>query len=207
MGELNKLDMTKKENSRKNIDSKEFMDDRYNPFSDSCTECEETESDKVTDLCEENDDKSAEMSEEQSDADEWRDKYLRLSAEFDNYRKRTLKEKANLAVMGGEMVIKAILPVLDDVDRALEAVRSSDDIESVRSGVELISTKMKDTLKSQGLKEIEAIGLELDTDFHEAVATTPAPEKKSKGRIIDVAQKGYSYKDKVIRHSKVVVGE
>jgi molecular chaperone GrpE len=140
------------------------------------------------------------------DAQDWKDKYLRLSAEFDNYRKRTLKEKADILAFGAKDVIKAMLPVLDDMDRALDAMGKTDDVEAIRSGVELISQKMNDMLKAQGLKEIEAIGRELDTDFHEAVAKFAAgPENK--GKIIDVTQKGYALKDKVIRHSKVVVGE
>ncbi len=137
---------------------------------------------------------------------EWKEKYIRLSAEFDNYRKRTLKEKMEIAAAGGEDVIKAMLPVLDDIDRALDAMNKTEDIESVRSGISLIAQKLGDMLKSKGLAEIEAIGKDLDTDFHEAVAKFKAePEKQ--GKIIDVAQKGYQLKDKVIRHAKVVVGE
>ncbi len=139
-------------------------------------------------------------------AKEWQDKYLRLSAEFDNYRKRTLKEKMEIAAAGGEEVIKAMLPVLDDMDRAMDAMQKTEDIASVRSGIELISQKLRDMLKAKGLKEIEALGQQLDTDFHEAVAKFPA-EPENKGKVIDVAQKGYQLKDKVIRHSKVVVGE
>ena len=137
---------------------------------------------------------------------EWKDKYMRLSAEFDNYRKRTLKEKMELVATGGEDVIKAILPVLDDIDRALAAMTDAKDVEAVRTGVELISQKLNDTLRSKGLSEIESVGLELDTDFHEAVAKFPVEEER-KGKIIDVVQKGYKLKDKVVRYAKVVVGE
>lgn len=151
-------------------------------------------------------DKAADKPAGDGAAKEWQDKYMRLSAEFDNYRKRTLKEKMELAAAGGEEVIKAMLPILDDMDRALEAMGKTEDVESVRSGIELISHKLRDMLKSKGLKEIEAIGQELDTDYHEAVAKFQAgPDKK--GKVIDIAQKGYQLKDKVIRHSKVVVGE
>ena len=141
------------------------------------------------------------------DAAEWRDKYLRLSAEFDNYRKRTLREKMELVASGGKDVITSILPVLDDIDRAMEAARSVQDIESVRTGTELIAQKLRGMLDAQGLKEIEAIGSAFDTDFHEAVAKTPAADPALKGRIVDVVQKGYKLKDNVIRHAKVVIGE
>lgn len=141
-----------------------------------------------------------------AEAEVWKDKYLRLSAEFDNYRKRTLKEKLDLVATGGEDVIRALLPVIDDIDRALEAMHKTDDIESVRTGIELISTKLRDTLASRGLSEIEAMGNELDTDLHEAIAKIPA-DKKQRGKIVDVVQKGYKLKDKVVRHAKCVVGE
>lgn len=137
----------------------------------------------------------------------WKDKYMRLSAEFDNYRKRTLKEKMDLVDMGGADVIKSLLPVLDDMDRAIESMHRTEDIVSVRSGIELIDTKLRDTLRQRGLREIEAVGMKLDTDYHEVVAKTPAADKKQRGNIVDVAQKGYSLKDKIIRHAKVVVGE
>ena len=138
---------------------------------------------------------------------EWRDKYVRLSAEFDNYRKRTLKEKMDLMSSAGEDVIKSLLPVMDDLERALAAMEKTSDVAAVREGVVLISNKLRDTLRGRGLAEIEAVGQELDTDFHEAVAKIPAQNEAQKGRIIDVVQKGYKLNDKVIRHSKVVVGE
>ena len=152
------------------------------------------------------DDKASEVADKEKEIDMWKDKYLRLSAEFDNYRKRTLKEKMDIAAAGGEEVIKAILPVLDDLDRALENMSKTEDIEAIRSGTDLISQKLRDMLKSKGLKEIEAIGQKLDTDYHEAVAKFQS-DAENKGKIIDVVQKGYMLKDKVIRHSKVVVGE
>ena len=138
---------------------------------------------------------------------EWRDKYVRLSAEFDNYRKRTLKEKMDLMSSAGEDVIKSLLPVMDDLERALAATEKASHVAAVREGVVLISNKLRDTLRGRGLAEIEAVGQELDTDFHEAVAKIPAQDETQKGRIIDVVQKGYKLNDKVIRHSKVVVGE
>lgn len=148
-------------------------------------------------------DNSAKMSEEQAD---WRDRFLRLSAEFDNYRKRTLREKMELVASGGEDVMKAMLPFLDDMDRALEAIESSTAVDSLKEGVTLITHKFRDTLGSKGVTEIAAVGELLDTDLHEAVALHPAGDE-NRGKIIDVVQKGYKMKDKVIRHAKVIVGE
>ena len=166
---------------------------------------EETSGDaKVADQETKTEDASEKMAAEIA---EWRDKYVRLSAEFDNYRKRTLKEKMDLMSSAGEDVIKSLLPVMDDLERALAATEKASDVAAVREGVVLISNKLRDTLRGRGLAEIEAVGQELDTDFHEAVAKIPAPDETQKGRIIDVVQKGYKLNDKVIRHSKVVVGE
>lgn len=148
-------------------------------------------------------DKTAQVADE---AAEWKDKYMRLSAEFDNYRKRTLKEKMDLIESGGEDVIKSMLAVMDDFERALAAMQSATDVAAVREGIELIQHKMCDALKAKGVSEIEAAGLPLDTDLHEAVAQFPAGDDK-KGLIIDVVQKGYKLKEKVIRYAKVVVGE
>lgn len=142
----------------------------------------------------------------EAEAAEWRDKYLRLQAEFDNYRKRTLKEKMSLVESGGENVIKALLPVVDDVDRALAAMEKSDDVEALRGGVRLISQKFNEVMRQQGVNEIEAVGKEFDVDVHEAVARFPIDGKNS-GEIIDVVQKGYKLGDKVIRYAKVVVAE
>ncbi|MCC8088569.1 MAG: nucleotide exchange factor GrpE [Rikenellaceae bacterium] len=139
------------------------------------------------------------------DAAVWQDKYIRLSAEFDNFRKRILKEKMDLISTGGEDVIKSILPVMDDMDRAEDAVEKSDDIESARTGMKLIRQKLIDVLKTKGVSEIEAMDQDMDTDLFEAVAKFPSEDKK--GKIIDVLQKGYKLKDKVIRFAKVVVGE
>ncbi len=137
---------------------------------------------------------------------DWKDKYVRLQAEFDNYRKRTLKEKMDLIQSGGSDVIKAFLPVVDDMQRAEAAMQKSDDIEALKNGVAMISQKMGETLKQRGVVEIEAIGLPLDTDLHEAVARFAAGEDK-RDTIIDVVQSGYKMGEKVIRFAKVVVGE
>lgn len=158
-------------------------------------------------MSEENSDQDAKSSDMADEASEWKDKYLRLVAEFDNYRKRTLREKMDLIASGGEDVIKSLLAIMDDIDRALDAMTKSDDIEAIRQGIVLIHQKLIDTLHAKGVEEISAIGQELDTDLHEAVAKFPVTEEEKKGKVIDVVQKGYKLKDKVVRFAKVVVGE
>lgn len=134
------------------------------------------------------------------------DKYIRLAAEFDNYRRRTAKERLELISTAGEDVIKGFLPVLDDCERALEVLRKSEASEAAIEGTELILNKIMTFLKGRGLSVIEALGKELDTDYHEAVAKFPVDDKEKKNRIIDVVQQGYKLNEKVIRFSKVVVG-
>lgn len=136
-----------------------------------------------------------------------KDKYLRLSAEFDNYRKRTMKEKAELVLNGAEKTISSILPVLDDFERALQNMDQTTDVKAVKEGVEIIYNKFLKVLKENGVKVIDAKGQLLNTDFHEAIAVIPAPEETQKGKILDCVQNGYTLNDKVIRHAKVVVGE
>lgn len=137
---------------------------------------------------------------------EWKDKYVRLQAEFDNYRKRTLREKMELVETGGQDVLKAVLPVVDDVQRAVEAMAKSDDVEALRRGVELIAQKFTETLKQKKVVAIEAKGLLFDEELMEAVAKFPAGEEQ-RGKVIDVVQTGYMLGEKVLRFAKVVVGE
>ena len=139
--------------------------------------------------------------------EEMSDKYLRLNAEFDNYRKRTLKEKMELTKTAGEDILVNILPVVDNFERAISAAEKAEDTTAVLEGVNLIYSNFKDFLKQRGVKEIESVGNVLDTDLHEAITNIPAPDKDSKGKIIDVIEKGYTLNDKVIRFAKVVVGE
>lgn len=148
-----------------------------------------------------------ELEEAQKTIEEQKDKYLRLSAEFDNYRKRTLKEKAELIRNGGEKTITAILPVLDDLERALKTGETAENIKAFRDGIELIYNKFIKTLSQEGLKQIETEGKDFDTDFHEAIALVPAPENVQKGKILDCVQTGYTLNDKVIRHAKVAVAQ
>lgn len=135
------------------------------------------------------------------------DKYLRQVAEFDNYRKRTRKEKAELILNGSEKAITALLPILDDMERALKNMDATTDVETLKEGVELIFQKLNKVLASQGLKKIETEDTDFDTDFHEAIALIPAPKEEDKGKIIDCVQTGYTLNDKVIRHAKVAVGQ
>lgn len=136
----------------------------------------------------------------------WHDKYLRLQAEFDNFRKRTLREKMELMEHGGEEVLKAVLSVMDDMQRAVEASHKSDDIEALREGESLVVKKFADMLGKFDVHEIECVGTEFDADKEEAVARFAAGEDKS-GRVIDVVQRGYMRGEKVLRYAKVVVGE
>ena len=137
---------------------------------------------------------------------EWQDKYLRLQAEFDNYRKRTLKEKMDLVQTGGRDVLLEMLPVRDDVQRALAAMEQSDDIEALRSGIRLISQKFTEALRRKGVTEIEVKDKEFDAEYCEAVARFAAGEEM-KGKVIDVVQTGYMLGERVLRFAKVVVGE
>ena len=139
--------------------------------------------------------------------EEQKDKYLRLSAEFDNYRKRNMKEKAELILNGAEKTISSILPIVDDFERALKNMETATDVAAVKEGVELIYNKFMSVLGQDGVKVIETKDKPLDTDFHEAIAVIPAPDKSLKGKILDCVQTGYTLNDKVIRHAKVVVGE
>lgn len=134
------------------------------------------------------------------------DKYVRMAAEFDNYRRRTAKEKLELVNSAGEDVIKGLLPILDDCERALNMLKESTADASAVEGTELILNKLFGYLKTKGVERIDALGKELDTDFHEAVAQFPVDDQEKKNRIIDVVQQGYMLHEKVIRYAKVVVG-
>lgn len=150
---------------------------------------------------------SKELAEAQKTIEEQHDKYLRLSAEFDNYRKRTMKEKAELIKNGGEKTIAAILPVLDDLERAVKTAETSDDVKAMREGIELIYNKFLKVLNQEGLRKIETDNKDFDTDYHEAIALVPASSEDKKGKILDCVQTGYTLNDKVIRHAKVVVAQ
>ncbi|MBQ3175560.1 MAG: nucleotide exchange factor GrpE [Bacteroidales bacterium] len=146
------------------------------------------------------------VEEAEAKAAEATDKYVRMAAEFDNFRRRTAKERIELISTAGEDVIKGLLPILDDCERALQVLRQSSDSAAAIEGTELIYTKLMNFLKGRGLAVIEAKDKELDTEFHEAVAQFPVEEKEKKNKIIDVVQQGYMLNGKVIRYAKVVVG-
>ncbi len=135
------------------------------------------------------------------------DKYLRLTAEFDNYRKRTLKEKMDLTKSGGENVLIKILPVVDNLERAIQSIRATSDIEAVKQGIELIYNNFSDFLKQNGVQEIECLNLDFNSDVQEALTKIPAPNPELKGKVVDVIERGYYLHDKVIRYAKVVVGD
>lgn len=135
------------------------------------------------------------------------DKYLRLSAEFDNYRKRTLKEKMELTKSAGEQLLKNILPVVDNFERALKSMNTAKDVDALKEGVDLIYANFKTFLTQNGVKEIETKNADFNTDIHEAVTTIPAPTPELKGKVLDCIEKGYYLNDKVMRFAKVVVGE
>ena len=140
--------------------------------------------------------------------DDLNDKYLRLYSDFENFRKRTSKERLELYKTAGEEVMNALLPVMDDFDRAIKAVNESDDLKSLKEGVDLIYQKLDKTLQQKGLKAIESsIGKDFDINFHEAITKVPVTDENLKGKIIDELEKGYILGDKVIRYTKVVIGE
>lgn len=134
------------------------------------------------------------------------DKYLRLFAEFDNFKRRTQKERVELLQTAGKDVVISLLPVLDDFDRANKAMENASDVAAVREGVQLVHSKLKSILAQKGLKEMESINTPFDTDNHEAITKIPAPNEEMKGKVIDELEKGYTLNDKVIRFAKVVVG-
>lgn len=142
-----------------------------------------------------------------SQVKEWQEKYIRLSADFDNFRKRTMREKMELIKTAGEDILTTILPVIDDFERAMKVMETATEVGAVKEGVELIYNKFSDTLSQKGLKAIDAQNQDFNTDLHEAITKIPAPDESLKGKVVDVIQKGYLLNDKVVRFAKVVVGE
>ena len=164
-------------------------------------------SEKSGEYGEENSNEKSPLEEAQQQIDELKDKYLRSVAEFDNYRKRTLKEKAELILNGSEKAIAAVLPILDDMERAIANGEKTEDLNVLREGMSLIYTKFQKVLESIGVKEIETADADFDTDVHEAIAMVPGMGDDKKGKVLDCVQKGYKLNDKVIRHAKVAVGQ
>ena len=207
--------MFKNENTKEQTVNQDINNEQNGAQAGANTECGTAACDNMAEATDTNADNLAEGEPATEDAltialaetAGWKDKYIRLQAEFDNYRKRTLKEKMELVATGGEDVIKSLLGVMDDLERALNAVRTATDVDALRTGVEMIDGKFREVLRSKGVEEIDAMGKEFDVDLHEAIAKIPAPAPEAKGKIVDVVQKGYKLKDKVVRYAKVVVGE
>lgn len=169
------------------------------------TDVSADESEKAEETAEETEKDPLEAANEQ--IAELKDKYLRSVAEFDNYRKRTMKEKAELIVNGAEKAVSAILPVMDDMERALATAEKTEDVEALKEGMKLIFQKFEKCLKGLGVNKIDTKDADFDTDFHEAVAMVPGMGDDKKGKVLDCVQTGYTLNDKVIRHAKVAVGQ
>lgn len=192
--------------------NEELQQETEAPVAD--TETQGTNPEDNTANAESEEDKAAEPAEEQdplekalAEIEELKTQALYKQAEFDNFRKRTIKEKADLILNGGEKTIQAILPVLDDFERAMQQAEKTDDVSAIKEGMELIFKKFLKTLESQGVKKIETDNQDFNTDFHEAVALVPGMGDDKKGKVIDCVQTGYTLNDKVIRHAKVAVGQ
>ncbi len=188
---IEKDEMTEKK-SAENIEAQENANDA-NPENNENEESEESE--------------ESELEKAQKKIEELNDKYLRQIAEFDNYRKRVMKEKADMIKYSGEKVITTLLPILDDMERAIQNMEKTEDVASVKEGVQLIIDKFMKLLKQEGLSRIETEGKDFDTDFHEAIAMVPGQPEEMKGKIIDCVTPGYMLNDKVIRHAKVAVAQ
>ena len=191
--------------AEKNIDIEETEELNDTPVEETDNQAEEpTEGASET---KEQEPETDPLTKAQAEIEELKDKYLRSVAEFDNYRKRTLKERAELILNGGAKVIAAILPVIDDMERAMENGAKTDDPEVLREGMTLIHQKFLKILEAQGVSKIETEDADFDTDIHEAVAMVPGMGDDKKGKVIDCLQQGYKLNDKVIRHAKVAVGQ
>ena len=187
--------------TEKHTEQSEQADNFAQPEAEGAKTAEEAEA------CLEDNKSNDELAKLEEQVAEWKDKYIRLSAEFDNYRRRTLKEKSDLIQSGGEDTIKAVLPVVDDFERAIKAMENSTDVVAIKEGVDLIYTKFKDILKQRGVTEIAALNADFNLDMHEAITKIPAPTPEMVGKVVDVIQSGYTLNEKVIRFSKVVIGE
>ncbi len=203
--------MTKKTAENQVVEEKEgFVDGEGYPNCEGepCANMAEEEQPNTDTVTEEINPAEEQTEEEAPKAEEidWKDRYIRLQAEFDNFRKRTLREKMALIESGGSDVWKAVLPVLDDMERAIAASEKSEDIAALREGERLIYNKFVDIMRQKGVVEIEALDTEFNPDLHEAVARFAAGEEKS-GKVIDVVQRGYKQGEQVLRYTKVVVGE
>eukprot|EP01155_Anaeramoeba_flamelloides_P013489 Anaeramoba_flamelloidesa337418_27.p1 GENE.a337418_27~~a337418_27.p1 ORF type:complete len:220 (+),score=38.31 a337418_27:49-660(+) len=203
--------MVKKSSKKQDAEKAKEVEETVEPTNEQAQETDEAVEENSKDEVEETkEDETPEQSEEEKlteKVNELNDKYVRLSAEFDNYRRRTLKEKMELSKSAGESLLLSLLPVVDDFDRALAHIDEAKDIDALKEGIKLIYNKFNEYLKQQGIKEIEAKEKDFDTDLHEAITKIPSPTEDMKGKVIDCIEKGYTLNEKVIRFSKVVVGE
>lgn len=185
----------------------EKAENQDNTVTEEAEEKQDTEAEEnAADTDKENEEKDP-LAEALKEIEILKDKYLRSVAEFDNYRKRTLKEKTELILNGSEKAVQAFLPIIDDMERAIENAEKTDDIEVIREGMKLIHQKTNKTMESLGVKGIKTEDADFDTDYHEAVAMVPGMGDDKKGKVLDCVQKGYTLNDKVIRHAKVAVGQ
>lgn len=196
--------MENKENIEKNIEINDENVDK-NVVSEDNTENASAKADNSADEMTAEPTLEEQLEAAKKEAEQYKDKYLRAVAEFDNYRKRTLKEKAELLLNGSEKAVCAFLPILDDFERAI--ADKTEDVNAIKEGVQIIFNKFNKTLESLGVKKIETEGKDFDVDFHEAVAMVPGMGNDKKGKVIDCVQTGYQLNDKVIRHAKVAVGQ
>ncbi len=194
------------------FDNKNAMDENNDNLTDPDKELEEIMAGKLEDLEGENEAIQEDSNEQETEKlkvelKEANDKYLRLVAEFDNFRKRNARERMELMQTAGLEVIKAMLPVLDDSERAAKQLEKADDIAAIKEGVSLVFSKLKTTMQQKGLRAMESINEPFDADLHEAITEIPAPNEDMVGKVIDVVDPGYYLNDKLIRHAKVVVGK
>lgn len=190
------------DNTSETIDNTEFLP---NEESANETHTEENVTEKN-----ENNEKMADVSEvekAQQEVLEWKDKYMRLAAEFDNYKKRSFKEKMETIQTAGKDIIVSLLEVLDDTERAEKQFESTTEVSAIKEGVQLVFNKLKNTLQQKGLKAFDSKETLFDVEKHEAIAEIPAPNKQMEGKVLDEIQKGYMLNDKLIRHAKVVIGK
>jgi len=194
--------------TKENQENKEQAEEPTDQKEEQAKEDNQKKSDETGDQCEDaRQDAEDEKELLKRQLEELNDKHMRLIAEYDNFRKRTLREKMELSKNAGENLLVNLLPVLDDFERARQHIDSAKDLEAVKEGIELIYNKFQEYLKQQGVSEIETDDQEFDSELHEAVTKIPAPDEDKKGKIVDCVQKGYKLNEKVIRYPKVVVGE
>ena len=203
--------MSDKEKKRKNDDeivNEEYDENLEEPMADEENKQEEADAGQESEKeLTETERLQAELDKAKADLAKEKNDYLFLRAEFDNFRKRTLKEKSELLINGGERAFKGLLPVIDDFERAITALATTDDIASLKEGITLIYNKFNKYLSDNGIKKIDSKDADFNTDYHEAMTLFPVDDDEKRGKVIDVIEDGYTMNDKVIRHAKVVVGQ